>query len=214
MGTIFMPVYMVEIPILPRLGDLIGHAGATNTVYLDVHDHSGTLSHYGGDLYATTNSYWGSPSVDFQIVRTFLGFDTRPINVTRAIIAGKIRIMVRTGTAPQETDSGHTTVHVVEGIQSDPIVDSDYGAHKDKTTSGGSIPFSSVDGKAGQYVEIPLNSDGLEWINKGGITKFCLRLAGDISALEPTGRNRVWWHTQDPGKEVKLVLKYANLGGD
>jgi hypothetical protein len=35
------------------------------------------------------------------------------------------------------------------------------------------------------YSNIVLNTNGRNWINKGGITKFCLRSSKDIISLAP-----------------------------
>lgn len=121
------------------------------------------------------------------------------------ITAAKIKIKVRTGFAPGEADAGYSTIHVVEGIQSSPIVASDYGAHRTKIISGGSLPFTSIDGKQGEFVEIPLNATGISWIIAGGNTKFCLRLRGDIIAAVPGGLNRIWWELDLAGVELIIT---------
>jgi len=192
----------------PRVDNLTGHALANHAVWNTAYNASGDSSHWWGDLYATEGSWWETLG-KFYLARTFFGFDTSQLLAAHTILGAKLRLMVRTGNYDDEATAGYSTVHVVEGIQHAPLVAADFGAHRDKILSGGSLPFSSIDGKGGQYVDIPLNSAGIAWIVKEGITKFCLRLTGEKAGIKPTGLNRVWWHTDDPGKEAELGIQYV-----
>lgn len=108
-----------------------------------------------------------------------------------------------------ETDPGYATVHIVEGVQHDPLEDVDYENHVNKNISGGSIAYGSLVEEA--YNDIVLNTIGRGWINKTGITKLCLRVAADIEDNEPTGENEVAFHSREKGldKAPKLILTYT-----
>ena len=73
-----------------------------------------------------------------------------------------------------------------------PRLPPDYGNELGMTLSGGRLPFGTppiwppVPGPSPYVEEIDLNSDGVAMINPGGITKFCLRLDGDIMASVPS----------------------------
>jgi hypothetical protein len=64
-----------------------------------------------------------------------------------------------------------------------PIIDSDY-YYANYSNNGGQKLASTFTLNA--YNNITLNSNGINWINKGGITKFCLRSSRDIAGTAPT----------------------------
>lgn len=79
-----------------------------------------------------------------------------------------------------------------------PVVKADYD--KDHYSgSGGSI--SSDDITSGSLFDLPLSSQGLTWINKGGITKFMLRTEHDITGQYP--------YPSDFGTDVRLTIGFA-----
>ena len=81
-----------------------------------------------------------------------------------------------------------------------PRVKSDYNEGY-YSGNGGSAPASTA-----SEIVIHLNSEGLNWINAGGITKFMIRSSRDIDGLVPTGTEEMRWDGGD-GKTV-LVVKY------
>lgn len=86
---------------------------------------------------------------------------------------------------------GQATLHVVRSVHGSELISADFGGLKTKMISGGSI---SVDDWQDTYEwnEILLNTTGNGWVSKTGITKFGLRLAGDIDNNTPTGLNRIF----------------------
>jgi len=125
------------------------------------------------------------PNAYYNVYRSFLYFPTESLpdgaNITR------VRVGLRTDT-PLEADLGQTTLHIVEGVQGDTLAYSDFGAHLTKTTSGGSINIAGM-GTTNNFFWVTLNATGRGWVNKTGLTKLCLRSAGDIAKAVPSGRN-------------------------
>ncbi|MBU0791744.1 MAG: hypothetical protein KKC55_14940 [Gammaproteobacteria bacterium] len=163
---------------------------AENDIYATAHDAANATSiHADGDFwwyYRISNSTPGW-DFDYEIARGFLTFDTSNIK-TRIITAASLFLYHVSGGT--ETDAGQSTLYVVEGVQTIPLASADYGAHLTKTVSGGSVTEATIAAAFNDWLEIPLNAEAWAWINKTGITKFCLRVAGDIDNNVPTGKNR------------------------
>lgn len=152
-----------------------GEVGQRNSVYLDTHEASTGIVNIA--VAFTIRNEFDSPT--FVIKRGFYDF---PTNLGGATITAA-RLHLRSNFW-FETDAGHSTLHIVEGVQHIPIIEDDYGAHRSKTISGGSRAYADrVIGGWGYL--ITLNGNGVGWLNSSGITKLCLRLAGDIDASEP-----------------------------
>lgn len=153
-----------------------------NSSYATAHDAaSGDSFNPGeGDV---SNTYTGSK---YQVLRSFLYFDTSRLGSNATIVNATLSFFVNNVT---ETDSGQTTLHIVEGIQDDPVALNDFGDHLTKTISGGSIAFASIQDDT--INTIILNSTGRGWITKAGVTLLCLRLSGDIDNSTPTGSNSI-----------------------
>jgi hypothetical protein len=58
--------------------------------------------------------------------------------------------------------------------------------------------------------DITLNSTGISWINRGGMTKFILRSNRDISGTTPTGYEYIILDNEY-GNKPKLTLTYHNM---
>lgn len=168
----------------------------------------------GGSGFTTlivVQSSYHTGNSQYHCERGFLFFDTSPLGAGAKILSAVLSLygLAIGGT---ETDEGDATLHVIEGIQSDPFVAADYGSHLSKITSGGSLAHG--DYAQDQYNDITLNATSRGWINKTGTTKFCLRTAGDINNHTPTGLNRVSFASRERGSEYapKLTITYALAG--
>ena len=147
----------------------------------------------------------------YLIIRAFLFFDTSIIPDDATLTKAVLRLYL---TSKIEENSGQSTLHVVEGVQDDPLQLNDFGDHLSKTTSGGSIAYSVLP-DVNNHFDISLNDTGKGWVNKTGITKLCLRVSGDIDNTVPTnagaGKNYIMWSSSEKGVESqrpKLIVYY------
>ncbi len=157
----------------------------TDATYSTAHDAANGETVQDNGIATSRNSLIGG---DYHVRRSFVTIDTSALPDAANITAAKLFL----GVAPLsvgEADSGQATLHIVEGVQNVPIIASDFGDHLGKTISGGSIDISGLEATSGAIV-IELNVTGLGLINKTGITKFCLRTAGDIDNSTPSGDNK------------------------
>lgn len=143
---------------------------------------------------------------EYRIARSLLFFDTSPLGAGATILSVVLSLYIHIGAT--EDDPGQMTLHIVEGVQHDPIVAADYGAQLSKVTSGGSIVHGDV--VFNEYNDITLNATGLSWINKTGTTLLCLRASGDINEDVPTGVNRLGMYASEQGEgfKPKLTIEY------
>ena len=146
----------------------------------------------------------------YQIIRGFLFFDTSPLGPGAVISAAILSLY---GKESVETNLDHPDGGIVEGVQGDPLVVANYGDHLLKTTLGADSYFSRDTWNIAGYNAKALNATGIGWINKTGITKFCIRSKGDIDIAVPTGKNYLgWWSNEKGGGfQPKLVITYATV---
>jgi len=178
-----------------------GQCSQRQSVYLDAHD-ADTGSASSGDTFSVENDL-DSYDNRFVIKRGFCSF---PTNLGGATITAA-RLHLRSNLW-QEVDAGHSTLRIVEGVQHIPTVDADYGAHRYKTVSGGSRTYANrVVGNPGYL--IALNGNGIGWLNSSGISKLCLRCAGDIDASEPSDEPNLiafsWGGSFPPADELEAT---------
>ena len=169
-----------------------------------------------GDAFRTGNwvdagTYYDSRNLTYTCERAFLFFNTAPLGAEAAITSGVLSLY---GNNKTQVDAGHADLHIVEGIQNDPLLLSDFGAQLAKTTSGGSITYAAF--TVGAYNDLTLNATGRGWINKVGTTKFCFRVAGDINNSTPTGKyNDISFYANEQGVgfQPRLVVEYGTPSG-
>jgi len=79
---------------------------------------------------------------------------------------------------------------------------------------GGSISSSEISGTEYNAYNITLTSDGLQWINKEGVTKLCLRTSRDINKNEPSDNEYILIYSSEKGSTYapKLIVKYSYEG--
>ncbi len=85
---------------------------------------------------------------------------------------------------------------------------------KTESVVGGVQPLSQIIG--GQYNRLSLNSTGLGWINKSGVTKLGLRYLRDIENEAPTGLNQwpnVNFSENSSGKPY-ILMEYAGFSAN
>lgn len=141
--------------------------------------------------------------------RGFLFFDTSDYSGL-TVDSATLKIYV---TLKSEWDDGHADLHIVEGVGNEPLQGTDFGDQLPYVTSGGSIAYDDI--TVNDWNEITLNATGIGWINLSGTTKFCMKLIGDISDLEPdidglsTGNQVYARSSHAAGYEPQLILNFA-----
>jgi len=167
------------------IGNASGFISGTDNNYSKCHDSidGSDLSDRG--LYTdniVVGQYNPSGDYNYAIVRGYLYFDTLNIP-TNAIISSAILTLMIAGNFGIDFN-----IVVQDGQPTYPhstLEYSDYNYTKYKNNGG------SVGATTPGYVNIPFNSNGKNWINKGGLTKFCLRSSKDISGDAPSETNSI-----------------------
>ncbi len=167
--------------------------------------------------YIYVGQAWDGSS--FQIYRTGLFFDTSSLPSDASIESAKISLYYPSSSWDNSTVDFNLTVVDGSGL-SQPLELSNYGYLLSQTTSGGMRSTSGLPSSG--YVDIDLNSTGLAWISKTGITKLGLRSSRDIysqSPNSPAGEQYleyVAFYDIDNGGEYppKLTITYTSSGFD
>lgn len=137
----------------------------------------------GVQLYSVMGHYY--------IWRGFFPFDTSALPDNAMILAATLKIYPYH--LRNEVNDGHDYVTVVKTFQESntQLVQADYedcgydsgheeGGRAKHPPVKGSLDIDFGDITVGEYLEFPLNSIGLEWINKTGYTKLGTRIGHDI----------------------------------
>ncbi len=156
------------------------------------------------DLYA---SFRAGPS--WNCHRGFLFFDTSLLPLG-AIVTSAVLSLYMIPAMDTEDDPGYATLHVVRGVQNDPVIPADFDAHVGMVVSGGSILHVAMVINA--YNDIVLNANGISWLNPGGMTKFCCRLAGDLNNWVPPSMNDISFSAGDGPLVQRPRLTVTYLG--
>lgn len=157
------------------------------TNYADAHNAAeGVVYDAAGPSTRVMNS-WGFFTNYWSVYRGFLFFPTAGLPDDADITAARIYFHL---VSHDEDDSGRAALYLVEGVQNDPVVSTDFGDHLSKTTSHGSLDFANQPSALTNFW-VALNATGIAQINKTGDTKFCVRIGGDIDNSTPTGKNDV-----------------------
>lgn len=178
--------------------------------YLAIHDSSNgdTVDNSSdhiviGQVYFDSNPPAGE--MVYFIGRSFLYFDTSIIPSNANIISVKLYIYCF-------LDNSDTDFYIVlqDGQPNYPhssLVLADYNKNNYKN-NGGQITTSGI--AINNYTIIPFNSNGKNWVNKDGITKFCLRSSRDIASIQPTGLESIRIYTLEKGEgyKPKLTITY------
>lgn len=118
----------------------------------------------------------------YRIFRGFIYFDASAIPDTAEIISAKLKLTL----TQDESDTNFNIVirkNVADTYPSVPLVTSDFD-YTFYTLDGGSINTADIVAGANY---IWLNSTGLGWISKTGITKLALISSRDINSTTPDG---------------------------
>lgn len=182
-----------------------GYLDKQDAVYANAHDAAAADS--GGD-----DATQGGASITkwppYEVLRHLLAFDTSKLDELGIANITQVDLELYS-TSGGEDDVGQGTLHVVEGIQSIPIDLADFGPLKSQVVSGGSIVNASI--PVADWYAITLNATGRGWINKPGVTKLALRVAGDIDNDTPTGMNAALLEEETEGSNLiaKLTIYFS-----
>lgn len=202
------PVIIGALTVYSTSNDGYAAIGLTSDTWANVRAGNGTTSRYN------QTSEWsglGRKSAgDFQCARGLFPFD----------VSAAGGATVSTGTFSLywdtigEADADAADLALVEGVQQDPIVNSDYEAHYTKTTEGSDTRMTHPQSLVA-YTVLTLNATGIGWVQAaidGAINaKFCTRVKCDIDGVpEPTGMNggTVFQNEDGAGKQPRLVITY------
>lgn len=140
--------------------------------------YSGVLS--SSTTYSVVGQYYDSYLGQYYIARAFLYFDTSIIPDTANITSAVLSIYVYT--TPQQ----HFNVTIQNGQPNYPHIPLQSGDYYYGYYSGNGGYRSTSTMPSSGYWNITLNSSGLNWLQKNGITKLCLRSDADINGVPPT----------------------------
>jgi len=124
----------------------------------------------------------------YQISRLFYYFNTLSLDPNISIISADI---VFKSNGKSETDPDHSDLILLEPVHGDTVVLADYGTLLPIVTPLATIPYEDIIADSSTEFSASLGSTALALINPGGITKYCLRMSGDVENLIPTGANVV-----------------------
>jgi len=159
----------------------------SSTSYSQAHDfvYPGSLTTYVSDTGPTAlvgqkiRNYYDD-STTYVIYRGYVYFDTSGLPAGVDITSANLNLFVYYRYGNNDFD-----IVVQNGEQMHyPLSPYDYNQANYGLIIGGSVrtAYGSID----SYYSIPLNSYGKSWINKAGMTKFCLRSSRDVySQSEP-----------------------------
>ena len=135
--------------------------------------------------------------------RSFLFFNTTGLDPSINYEEGYLSISVYE--TKMSASEAYPYLQITEGVQSDPVIPSNYGAQLPYTDVGGQIRYDEL--IPGQYNNILLNHTGIGFINAGGITKLCLRAQLDVEDHDvPAGTNWVKYYSHQKGDAFKPKL--------
>lgn len=119
----------------------------------------------------------------FKCMRTFLPFDTSSLPDASLLTEAKLCIY-----CGGDLTGNEFNIVIQTGINATyphfPLESGDYDKSK-YTGNGGQASTSDFPFKLEFWINITLNSNGLVFINKAGITKLCIRSSRDIAGTQP-----------------------------
>lgn len=160
-----------------------------------------------GDTVATIGNIYIGVIPTYLVDRAVLYFDTSALE-GYTITAATLNLYGQSKTN-DDTDSiqiqtgGATYPH-------NPPIEGDY-LYSLYSDDGGHATIASL--STGAYNEIDLTATGYGWIDKTGISKFCLRTTKDIAGTTPTGLNTFSFYTYEMGTGYRPKLVVTHTAG-
>lgn len=190
-------------------------SNSDGSLYMEGINYAGVRSDITG-IGSSTSNYleigqaFNSPI--YGVKRSFVYFDTSTIPATATI--NNVTLSLYVYSDASTTDFNVTIQSGQPTYPHNPLQGSDFYYAR---YSGNGGNRSTGDGLSeGSYWNITLNADGLDFINVGGETKFCLRASRDINGDTPAGEERVIFYSANAGSNYtpKLYISYTVLGDD
>lgn len=145
-----------------------------------------------------------SHTASYFIRRAFVRYDTSALPIG-CLIKGAVFSFFCYASAITSS-IGNPYWQVTEGVQSTPIVPTDFGAQLPYTTVGGQIDIRDV--SPGNRYYIHLLCPGLDFIKPGDITKLCLRAELDVADVDPPlGQNHIAFHSRQASADKRPWLR-------
>jgi len=141
----------------------------------------------------------------YTIYRAALFFDTSTVPTNATINSASINLFVPVDHAMSAGWYLRVKQHT---NNTEPLIPSDYYLYK-YSGNGGQLYLSGYVSVG--WVQIPLNSTGISWINKGGLTKLCLMSADDDDAFAPSGLQSLMFYSSEAGYSYApfLTIDYS-----
>ena len=147
---------------------------------------------------------------NYTIYRGFLYFDTSSIPDSAVVTVAKLSLYGYGSPCKTEDDAGHGDIGLFEGTQAIPAVADDYNNFGGVLLTAGAFSYDYDTFSNTAYNEATLNAAGMAVISKTGITKFALRLKGDVDNIAPAGNNYIQYFTGSAGvNKPKLYVEYV-----
>lgn len=197
---------MAELTVYSTLAD--GDLRSIDTYYNVAHDAVVADEIRATDIWVEgQNTYIAEK---YYIRRAFLYFDTSALPDDCIITAATLAIYF-TGVST-EPDAGHSDSLLYEGTQADTLTTSDFQFFLATLLTDDPSPWAHP--TSAGFATVTLNAAGRGIINKAGLTKFCVRLSGDVNNQWPPGDNKSAFYARESGEASwpKLVITYAVPG--
>ncbi len=165
----------------------------------------GTVDNTGASI--LIGQKFNPPFGPYSLYRGFLFFDTTRIP-SNAIIDAATLGLYKMGDY-STTDFLITVQNGQPTYPHNPLIVTDY----DKSLYSGNGGQFNTNNFVNGFNDLSLNSQGLGWINRIGVTKLCLRSSRDISGTTPTGNEYVAissYEFQGIGCQPRLVVQCRN----
>ena len=204
-STSFMPDPNTEVTSV----DGVAVASSTNSWNV-AHDAIIGNAYDSSAVSYVTSQYNGSA---FQIYRSFFLFDTSSLESNVVIESAKLKLHF-TGFWVNQDDDGYDYIAVVNSSPANntSLVNSDFdqcGDIDNPQLGSEKLDFGDMTGNT--YNELDLNTAGISWIEKDGITKFGVREGHDIEdhpieSSSPTNNEVGVYHADQGGTSKDPVL--------
>ena len=181
-----------------------GYLAKTYTLnYNNARDAASATTVYDSNQYILIG-YGSAPA----LFRGFLYFNTATIPANSVISAASVSVYVPSS-CPAGVSGGQDML-LQNGQPTYPSSALDVGDFDRTLYSSGGSSKINVTGGDNEWKIFTLTATGIEWINKGGVTKLCLRGEFDISPTIPTSNMEMWIYASEHGSlKPTLSITYT-----